>query len=653
MKEEQPTGSAQERIEELEAELAEREEDLRAALLELHAIKHSLGWRALERYRRLVRWAAPAGSRRHRLYLLWIKGIEAVLRRPSALLRNPLSAARWAKRVLASSHVLPLDVQYQAWLQRHSLTPRRRQELAQVAAHLQYQPLISIITPVFNAPEAWLREAIESVRGQIYPRWELCLANDGSTAAHVPQVLGEYARAEPRIKVTHLPQNQGIAAATNEALKLATGEFVGFLDHDDVLQPHALLEVVQRLNQEPDLDLIYSDEDKIAADGRRVDPFFKPDWSPDLLLCGNYLTHFLVYRRSLLEKVGGPRSEMDGAQDWDLVLRATEMTSRIGHIPLPLYSWRMAPGSAASSARAKPYAYPAARRALKEALARRGWQGEVEETAIPRQYRVRYPLPKEALVSIIIPTRDKAGLLRRCLNSIARKTSYEPYQVVVVDSAPQEPLPPYLKRFSPRLLLLPYQGPFNFARAVNLGVSHSQGEYLLLLNDDTEVVNADWLQAMLEHAQRSEVAAVGARLLYPDGRVQHEGMVLGLRGWSAANVHFDYMRLGECIRNCSAVAGTCLMTRRAVFAELGGFDEAFALVHSDVDYCLRARQKGYLIVYTPYATLYHREGASRGNLHPAADEQLFRRRWGNPGERPDPYYNPNFDRQQPTVSLKL
>lgn len=639
------------RLGELEAELAQRDSELRSVLLQLYGAKNSLGWRLLERFRRFVARVAPPASRRNRIYHLFARAVELTLDEGLiTLIRRALSLKFRTTRGQTGAELPPLDVQYQVWRQRRMISDERRRALTEEIAGLQNRPLISIVTPVFDTPEIWLRDCIESLRAQVYPHWELCLVDDGSTEPHVRSLLDEYQGLDRRIRAKSLPRNRGIVAATNEGLNFATGEFVGFLDHDDEIAPDALFELARRLKREPDLDIIYTDEDKKAPDGRFVMPFFKPDWSPDLLLSCNYFSHLTFYRRTLLQELEGFRSGTDGAQDYDLALRATERTSRIGHIPLPLYTWRMVPGSTAGSDRAKPYASKAAALALKESLARRGWQVDVQETNIPRRYRVRYPLPSDAFVSIIIPTRDKVGLLQRCLRSIAKHTNYAHYEVVVVDSAPQE-APPQLPSGLP-VRIVPYTEPFNYARSINLGAGEALGNYLLLLNDDTEVLRPGWLEAMLEQAQRPEVAAVGTRLIYPDGRIQHEGVVLGLLG-SASNVSFDYLSLGHCVRNCSAVTAACMMTRRAVFEELNGFDEGFRLAFNDIDYCLRARQLGYVIVYTPYAEIIHYEGASRGSLHPQGDEQLFRARWGEPEEQNDPYYNSNFDRRKPPFTLRI
>jgi GT2 family glycosyltransferase len=581
-------------------------------------------------------------SRASRLRHLVARAARALLRRPWAAIRSPRELRRWLRRANAEAYAAPLEHQYQEWLKRHALTPERQRALENECAALAYKPLVSIVTPVYNTPERWLREAIDSVRAQIYPHWQLCLADDASTAAHVGRVLSEYADPDERIQIVTLSDNSGISGASNAALAAATGEFVAMLDHDDELQPDALFEVVKLLNQQPDLDIIYTDEDKKSRDGSRISPFFKPDWSPNLLLSCNYVAHFLTYRRSLLDKTGGFRSEFNGSQDYDLILRASEQTSRIAHIPLPLYSWRMISGSAAASEQAKPYAYEAAARALVEALRRRGLPGRVEATEVPGIYQSRPELQEKPLVSVIIPTRDKAGLLRRCLTALRSHTKYPASEIIVVDSAPEEPLPDDLKAAITTLVPCEGEG-FNFSRAINLGANHARGVYLLLLNDDTEAMAEGWLEAMLEQAQRAEVGIVGARLLGRNGEPQHEGIVLGVWGLPAANLPFRHWGLGDCLRDCSAVTAACLMTRRDVFLQLGGFDEGMRLGWNDVDYCLRARQAGFAVVYTPAAVLRHNEGSTRGATPHPDDDAFFRRRWGNPE---DPFYNSNFDRER-------
>jgi GT2 family glycosyltransferase/2-polyprenyl-3-methyl-5-hydroxy-6-metoxy-1,4-benzoquinol methylase len=630
----------------IEATLHHANVQAAASLHQLEQITNSVGYRLLERVRRPIRWLTPEGTRRRGAFVAFSKGLNIIMTRGwRAFFARLVRVREWLPRLGAVSIAAhpTLDDQYQLWLQAHALTPVRARRMKQQAARLHYRPLMSIVMPVYNPEPAWLRDAIESVRGQLYDNWELCIADDGSTRAGVRELLEESSRADERIKVTHSKKNQGIAAASNAALALASGEFIGLLDHDDELTRDALFEVVKLLNERQDLDYIYSDEDKKEPDGRLVEPSFKPGWSPDLLMSVNYVTHFSVFRKTLIDDLGGFRRGYDGSQDYDLVLRATEITDKVAHIAEPLYTWRKVPGSAASSTKAKGFAYRAGKKALRDALARRGLKGEVLDGLPKGRYRVRYRIVGSPKVAIIIPTRDRVDMLRRCVESIEKKSSYRNYEIIVVDnsSREQETLD-YLSSLKGKVIKYPHE--FNFAKIINTAARETDGDALLLLNNDTEIITADWIEAMLEHGQRPEVAAVGARLIYPDGRVQHEGIIIGLGGGSAGNVdHGGYFGLGESIRNCSAVTGACMLTRSSVFWELGGFDDRLGVAFNDVDFCLRARDKGYVIVYTPYALLYHHESASRGTLHPHEDEKLFRQRWGDPGEYHDPYYNPNLD----------
>jgi GT2 family glycosyltransferase len=537
---------------------------------------------------------------------------------------------------------------YRAWLARHAVGPERIVAMRREVEGFTYRPLVSVITPVYNTAEQWLRRMVVSVQAQAYPDWELCLVDDGSTDPGVMPVLRALAAADPRIHVQGSSRNEGIAGASARALRMATGEFVALLDHDDELSPDALFQIVARLQAEPDLDVLYSDEDKLDADGARVEPFFKPDWSPDLLLSMNYIAHLTVVRRSLLEAAGGFRPGFDGSQDYDLLLRITEQTSRIAHVPLVLYHWRKAAGSAAASPEAKPFAQAAAERALAEALGRRGREGWVQSRS-PGRYLVRYALHDRPLVSIIIPTRDRLDLLRPCLESVEQMTDYAPYEILVVDNDSVEPATrEYLDAGRGPWRVVRCPGPFNFARINNVGVGAARGDHCVFLNNDTRVRREDWLRAMVEQGQRLEVGAVGARLLYPDARIQHAGVVLGVGGVAGhafkyspgeASTHFD---LPHVVRNVSAVTAACMLVPRRVLEDVGGFDERFAVAFNDVDLCCRIRARGYLIVYTPLAELVHLESASRKQLHPPADEELMWARWGATIRAGDPYYNTNL-----------
>ena len=626
--------------------VANHEATIGALSGELSTIQGSIGYQLLLRGRRLIRppirWVAPAASRRRRALLAARHGLKTALSRGGRrALRKAVRFWEWpdvARNFSRGSlSSLDVDARYEIWLRDNAITEAKARGIKKAAAGLNYRPRISIVVPVYNPEPSWLRDAIDSVRGQLYDNWQLCIADDASTKPGVRELLIEYEQ-DARINVVYQGKNQGISAASNAALALADGEYIGLLDHDDELTPDALHEVVKLLN-ERQYDFIYSDEDKRDPSGRRVAPFFKPDWSPDLEYSSNYVTHFSVYRRKLVQEVGGFRKEFDGSQDYDLALRVTERTHDVGHVRKVLYTWRMVPGSAAASSEAKPYAYEAAKKALTESLERRGVDGWVEEGKTMGWYRIRYRVPAQALVSTIIPTRDRADLLARCLAKL-RKSSYKQIEIIVVDNGSVEEATRALLR-SQDLTVVRDDGDFNFSRLINIGANSAKGDYLLLLNNDIEAINEDWIEAMLEHAQRPEVGVVGARLLYPSGRPQHEGVALGIGGTFAGHVDWrNYLGLSHAVRNCSAVTAAAAMTRRSVFNELRGFDESFRVAYGDVDYCLRARQRGYLVVYTPYALLYHHESASRGDNHPPEDEIRARKRWGH---LTDPYYSDALD----------
>lgn len=536
---------------------------------------------------------------------------------------------------------------YEAWWNAHPLEEPAQAALRKLAAQLPFQPLISIVMPVFNTDPQVLRAAVESVLSQTYPIWELCAVDDASASEATQATLAALALVDGRIRVQRLEDNQGIALASNVGIAMARGEFVALLDHDDVLSAEALFEVVTLLNEEPDLDFLYSDEDKLDLAGRRTTPFFKPSWSPHLHLCVNYITHFAVYRRSLLDSIGGFRAGFDGSQDYDLSLRATEAARRIGHIAKPIYTWRMVAGSAAVAHDAKPYAIDAARRALVDALSRRRVPGRIERGLVPGTWRPRFDVMRPPLVSILIPTRNGHKLLERCITSVTKRTTYRRFEIVVIDNGSDDPETlAYLRSTDVRVVRYPHR--FNYARQMNLAVAEASGEQVLFLNNDVEVATPGWLEAMVEVAQQDSIGAVGARLLFPTGRPQHEGVFIGFGGGSAGNVDFgDYFGLGRMIRDATAVTAACMLMRVEPFHAVGGFDERLRVAFNDVDLCLRLRQRGYQVVYTPYSELYHAESASRGKMHPEEDEAFFIRRWGGTGEFSDPFYNPNLDPVRP------
>jgi GT2 family glycosyltransferase len=522
--------------------------------------------------------------------------------------------------------------------------------------HLQHRPRVSLITVVRDTVEPWLRTMIASVRAQTYPRWELCVV-DQTINPRMRAVLERLASTDRRIRVQRGRRDAGWAEAAGQALKAAKGEFVALLDHRDELSPEALLAMVKRLNEDPELDVIYSDEDRIDTDGRYVEPFYKPGWGPDLLLSMNFLASLVVLRRALVEDVGGFRPGLDGSEDYDLLLRVTERTTRIAHIPRILYHRRKVAGCGSTNHAVTALRDEQARRVLEDALRRRGHQGRVERAPTGR-YTVRYTLRDRPKVSIIIPTRDRVDLLRPCIESIETMTDYSPYEILVLDNDSVEPATKeYLLAIQGKWRVVPCPGPFNFARINNAGVAQATGDCLLFLNNDTRVRRREWLTAMVEQTQRHDVGAVGARLLYPDARIQHAGVVLGVLGVAGHAFRYcpseapTYFDLATVVRNVSAVTGACMLVPRRVFEGVGGFDERFAVAFNDVDLCCRIRERGYLIVYTPLAELSHVESASRNDLHPSADDALMWQIWGDAIRAGDPYYNPNLTRTQEDWSV--
>jgi GT2 family glycosyltransferase len=573
-------------------------------------------------------------------------------------------------RSLATSNQLPnINAEYQEWMRQH--LPNEADLVSSRAdmTRLTYQPRISLVVPVYDTPADCLRAMLDSVYGQVYSNWELCLVDDASTSSHVREILTQAASADSRVKVTFLMRNLGIAGASNAAFAQATGEFIGLLDSDDLLSPLALLEVVRLLNREPETDLIYTDEDKINQDGTfRWDPFFKPDWSPDLLLSMNYICHFGVYRRSIVEDIGARdngvfRPKFEGSQDYDLVLRFTERTDRVRHVPQILYSWRAVPGSGARDQLAKPRAVDAAGVALGEALKRRSVAGLIEQGIRPGYWRARYEIFERPQVTVVLLTGGRLEYLEPCLRSVLKCSTYGALRVLLVDNSQASDVADFYTTLSASHTNLEYveyrARPFNYSAINNYAVSRVRTPYLVLLNDDTRVLTADWVEAMLEHAQRPEVGVVGPMLLFPDDTIQHAGVILGVyentgHAFKRYPVNaMGYFGLPQVIRNCSAVTFACAMLRRSLYEELGGLD-ACHLGHAfnDVDMCLRIRERGYRVVYTPHAKLYHMESATKTAVAAPGEVEYMQRRWGHVILR-DPFYNPNLTKQAENYSLNL
>ena len=529
--------------------------------------------------------------------------------------------------------------------------------------NLREQPLISVLLPVYNPDLELLRRAIDSLKNQVYQHWELCLADDASTDEQVRSFLETEGAGEPRIKIVFREANGHIAACSNSALALATGQWCALLDQDDALAPHALAEVASEIDAHPNAGLIYSDEDKIDLAGVRSFPFFKTDWNSELFLAQNYINHLGVYRASLLREIGGFREGFEGSQDYDLALRCVERLEpeQIRHIPRVLYHWRTVSGSLADRANAKPYAKEAARRAIGDHLRRRGIPARVEPCPEnPESHRVIYEVPTTApLVSIVIPTRDRVSFLRQCVESVRARTQYAPFEIVIVDNDSCEPETiDYLKGLTSsgdEVRTVRDEGPFNFSRLNNAGAQRARGSMLAFLNNDVEVTDPGWLAEMTSHAARAEVGAVGARLWYPDGTLQHGGVVLGLGGVAGhahhrvPRGHPGYFNRALLQQNCSAITAACMLVRKTVFDELGGFNELDVGVNfNDVDFCLRLQERGWRIVWTPYANLVHHESVSRGTRPNRAQQELFVReasymqtKWGKE-LLADPFYSVNL-----------
>lgn len=597
------------------------------------------------------------------------KALELVryhIRHPQVIVSKFNKACLLLRRggVVALKEKLLRRSNYPEWVARFdTITEADRRTMREHIDRMQYKPCISVLLPVYNVPETYLRRAIESVCNQVYPHWQLCIADDNSPDSRVREVIEEYAQREPRISYIFRSENGHISQATNSAAELAKGEFLAFLDHDDEIREHALYMVARELETQRDADLIFSDEDKITADGLRHDPYFKSDWNPELILCHNCVCHFTVVRRDLFERIGGLRLSVNGAQDWDLALRISEQTTprRIKHIPHVLYHWRVIEGSTAKETAAKPYVTAAQIRAVSEHLERKGDHGAIVES-IPElsMLRVRYKQPTPPpLVSLIVPTHNQQRLLSQCVDGILNQTDYKNLELIVVDNRSDDPkILQYLRELpdrDSRVRVVRDDGEFNFSRINNDAVKYAKGEILGFINNDIQVVHPEWLGEMVANIARKDVAAVGARLLFPNGTIQHAGVIVGVGGVAGHQFKtYPMNSLGYFCRavlpqNLSAVTAACMLVHKHLFDQVGGFDQQhLAVAFNDIDLCLKLRAAGKLIVYTPYAELVHHESVSRGYEDSPEKKARFKRefkvmqdRWGEVLLK-DPYYNPNF-----------
>lgn len=550
----------------------------------------------------------------------------------------------------------------------YSVKNYSNEELEKISSSIQIQPKISVVLPVLNTNITHLNACIQSVLSQKYPNFELCIYDDCSSENATIACLETWQDIDKRIKIIFGKTNKHISLATNKAIEMATGEYISFIDHDDEIAPIALLRIVETINKQPDADVIYSDEDFINPEGEYFRPHFKSDFNLPLLLSHNYITHLLTVRKTLGDKIGWLREGYEGAQDHDLLLRLAEETSHIVHIPEVLYHWRQSPTSTAYNYLSKPYANKATQKALLNYINRNNINASVEYGAGMGIYRIKRVVETKGLVSIIIPFKDEVKLLKECINSIKQKTEYENYEIILISnrSNKQETFD-FLKQIEnvPHIKVYEFNQPFNFSAINNWAVTRAKGKYILLLNNDTKIINRGWLKAMLEHIQQEDVGVVGAKLLYPDHTIQHGGVIIGIQGVAGhSHKHMPESQTGyfyrpNVIQELSAVTGACLLTKKALWEKVGGLDEKnLAIAFNDIDYCLNLRKEGYKIIYTPYAKLFHFESKSRGfedtlkKQNRYNDEVQFMLKKWKTNEIPDPFYNVNLSLKTESFLLK-
>lgn len=579
----------------------------------------------------------------------------------------PAFAAKVTKKVFGKNQ---RAVDYREWLPKHLPDAEELEEQRTKEKEFSYRPKISVIVPLYCTPEKFLDEMIRSVQRQTYTNWELCLSDGSGADSPLCEKLNTYAKQDPRIRWINHSQALQISENTNAALEIATGEFIAFMDHDDVLTEHALFECVKKLNEFPETEILYSDEDKMSMDGHKFfQPHFKPDFNPDLLRTVNYICHLFVVKRDFQKKIGGLRKEYDGAQDYDFVLRCTEATEHICHIPKILYHWRSHENSTAENPESKTYAFEAGRRAIEEHYRRLGIPATVELGEFAGLYRTHYHWKEKPLVSIIIPNKDHIDDLGRCIESIDSKSTYRNYEYVIVEnnSTDEATFAYYekLEQEKSNVRVIYYKGTFNFSDIMNYGAKNAKGSYFLLLNNDTEIINPGCLEELLGYCMRPDVGAVGARLYYEDDTIQHAGVVIGFGG--IAGHCFVQQKRGStgyfhriiCAQDYSAVTAACMMVSKEAYDAVQGFSTELAVAFNDIDFCLKLRSIGKLIVYNPYAELHHYESKSRG-LDDTPEKvarfnreiAIFEKRWPEILKNGDPYYNPNLTLDSQDFSLK-
>ena len=655
-------GESTARAQTVEARL---QDELASITQQLHTVYASRSWRATAPLRR-------AAGQARRVLLRPGRQLLAALRRHGA---TGLLARVWSRSIehmrrqelpsqAVAADVRPADT-YATWVAKQDRRVRDlRIDATTVIAGLGRRPGFSVVVPVFDTDQTMLQRMLASVANQIYPHWELCIADDGSAAPHIQKTLMEAAASDSRVRVRRRSARGHICAASNSALELATGDFVVFLDHDDELAPHALLAIAQHIDAHPDTDLLYSDEDKINSGGARSLPLFKPDWSPALAWTQNYMGHLVCARTELVRRVGGFMPGMEGAQDYDLFLRLSLVAARVDHLADVLYHWRAHEGSTAMNAGAKSYAHDAGRRAVEADLRIR--YGDlllrVEDGAHPFVYSPRFALPATTLVSIIVPTKDKPELLRDCVEGILQRSAWQNYEVIIVDNNSEQretfALFEELSVRDARVRIVTMPVPFNWSRINNRAVNEARGDVLIFLNNDTAVISTDWIERLAEVALLPDVATVGPLLLFADGTVQHAGVVVGMGGWAdhlyrgSAPTHFPSPFVSAVTtRNVLANTGACLAVERSKFDALGGFDEAFTICGSDVEFGLRAHRRGWQNIYLATVRLSHFESKTRGATVPDGDFAESERKYAPYRTGGDPFFNPNLSLRHTTPGI--
>jgi GT2 family glycosyltransferase len=631
------------------------------------SIRRSVSWRLTAPVRSIKDVFNATHSRVSPVYQMSRRlGVGRSIRYATRILKEE-GIAGFRQRLRQVQAVQPDQINYEKWVQQFDTLDESSRKAFVAAAERIRQPLISVVMPVYNPPLDLLREALDSVRQQLYSNWELCIADDLSDNEELRELIVAYAKEDDRIRYIFRQENGHISKATNSALELVTGEFVALMDHDDLLPEHALFWVAHAINEYPEAKMFYSDEDKIDVSGNRHDPYFKCDWNPDLFYSHNMFSHLGVYRADLLREIEGFRVGLEGSQDYDLALRCIEKidASQIIHIPRVLYHWRVVEGSTALDASEKPYAMIAGERAINEHLERQGIKASCK--LLDWGYRVKYQLSHEPLVSIIIPTRDHVDDLRACLNSIYGKTAYNNYEVIIVDNGSVDPATlQYLEelRVQKQVTIIRDDSEFNYSYLNNLGVDAAKGEIISLMNNDIVADAPEWMTEMVSHAMRPEVGAVGCRLVYPDNTLQHAGIILGLGGLAAYSHRCiprsspGYFGRAMLIQSMSAVTAACLFVRKSAYLEVGGLDEKnLAVAYNDVDFCLRLKEAGYRNIFTPYAELIHHESKSRGPEDTREKQEraqcefdYMRARWGSVLDN-DPAYNPNLTLDREDFSI--